>query len=362
MLMRVSAMPDAPVACGVSILQRSEERYSDPMNGVPTIPLAGLAGELAARQAVAAQIGAACRAHGFFYVTEHGVDLALCRQLEALSREFFAQPLAEKMRIAMARGGHAWRGYFPPGAELTSGRPDHKEGLYLGIELPPDHPKVRKRVPLHGPNLFPDIAGFRETVLAYIDAVSALGQRLMSAIALSLGLPEDQFAQGITADPLVLFRIFNYPAPRDGEDDKRAAGWGVGEHTDYGLLTMLLQDEHGGLQVKTPAGWIEAPPMPGSFICNIGDMLDRMTGGLYRSTPHRVRASTQHDRLSFPLFFDPGFDTRPQRIAGLGDQAVDDDRETRWDRASVHAFEGTYGEYLLAKVSKVFPQLREDVL
>ena len=329
------------------------------MNDVPTIPLLGLAGDLPAREAVAAQIGAACRAHGFFYVTEHGVDLALCRRLEALSREFFAQPLAEKMHIAMAHGGRAWRGYFPSGAELTSGKPDHKEGLYLGIELPPDHPQVRARVPLHGANLFPDIAGFRETVLAYMDAVTALGHRLMAPIALSLGLREDYFAQGITADPLVLFRIFNYPAPRDGETRE---GWGVGEHTDYGLLTMLLQDEHGGLQVKTRAGWTDAPPVPGSFICNIGDMLDRMTGGLYRSTPHRVRASTRHDRLSFPLFFDPGFDTRPGRIEGLADGAVADDRETRWDRASVHAFEGTYGEYLLAKVAKVFPQLRDQVL
>ena len=98
------------------------------MNDVPTIPLLGLAGDLPAREAVAAQIGAACRAHGFFYVTEHGVDLALCRRLEALSREFFAQPLAEKMHIAMAHGGRAWRGYFPSGAELTSGKPDLKEG------------------------------------------------------------------------------------------------------------------------------------------------------------------------------------------------------------------------------------------
>ncbi|HEY0202510.1 MAG TPA: 2OG-Fe(II) oxygenase family protein [Burkholderiaceae bacterium] len=135
----------------------------------------------------------------------------------------------------------------------------------------------------------------------------------------------------------------------------------MGEHTDYGLLTLLLQDDVGGLQVKTRGGWIEAPPIPGTFVINIGDMLDRMTGGLYRSTPHRVRRNTSgRDRLSFPVFFDPAFDARAQSIAGL--PAPEDDSAARWDKANIHAFDGTYGDYLLGKVSKVFPQLRDAVL
>jgi len=139
------------------------------------------------------------------------------------------------------------------------------------------------------------------------------------------------------------------------------AQWGVGEHTDYGLLTLLRQDDVGGLQVKTREGWIEAPPLPHSFVCNIGDMLDRMTGGLYRSTPHRVRLNTSgRDRLSFPFFFDPAFDARVQPIEGL--PQADDDSATRWDRANPHVFDGTYGDYLLGKVGKVFPQLRDQVL
>ena len=134
---------------------------------------------------------------------------------------------------------------------------------------------------------------------------------------------------------------------------------GVGEHTDYGLLTLLRQDAVGGLQVRSAAGWIEAPPIEDSFVCNIGDMLDRMTGGLYRSTPHRVRLNTSgRDRLSFPLFFDPDFDARidPIRSAAI------DDHATRWDGASVHAFEGSYGDYLIGKIGKVFPDLGRSVL
>ncbi|MGH9885030.1 MAG: isopenicillin N synthase family dioxygenase [bacterium] len=301
-------------------------------------------------------IGAACRAHGFFYVVGHDLDPELIVRLERLSRAFFAQDLATKRRIAMVHGGRAWRGYFATGEELTSGVPDRKEGLYLGQELASDHPLVRARTPIHGANLFPDLPGFRETVLAYIAAVTALGHGVLAGIAASLELEPDYFAKRYTADPLILFRIFNYPAPISSQ----VGEWGVGEHTDYGLLTLLLQDDNGGLEVHTDAGWIDAPPMPGSFVCNIGDMLDRMTRGLYRSTPHRVRASAARDRLSLPLFFDPSFHARVQPIEGL--PARPDDRDTRWDRASVHAFDGTYGDYLIAKVSKVFPQLVNEVL
>lgn len=330
-------------------------------SSLPLIDVAPLVAGSAGRDAVAAQIGAACRAHGFFYVTGHGVAPALVKRLEALSHRFFELPEETKMQWRMALGGRAWRGYFPLGGELTSGRPDWKEGLYLGAELPATHPLVQAKTPVHGPNLFPDVPGFRETILDYMTAVTQLGHRLMEGIALSLGLPAGYFAERYTADPLILFRLFNYPTQPvpEGLDVQ----WGVGEHTDYGLLTILHQDHIGGLAVHTPGGWIDAPPVAGSFVCNIGDMLDRMTGGLYKSTPHRVKRNTSgHDRLSFPLFFDPNFEARVQRIEGLAGAEARDDSSERWDRANVHAFSGRYGDYLLAKVSKVFPQLRDEVL
>jgi isopenicillin N synthase-like dioxygenase len=194
-------------------------------------------------------------------------------------------------------------------------------------------------------------------VLEYLAAMTELGHALMRGIALSLGLGESYFAERYTGDPLILLRIFNYPAVATTTG---WGGWGVGEHTDYGLLTILKQDEAGGLQVKSQSRWIEAPPIPGSLVCNIGDMLDRLTGGLYRSTPHRVRNVSGRDRLSFPFFFDPNFNAEVSPIA-LDHLAVDDHDERR-DRASVHEFRGTYGDYLLGKVSKVFPQLRREVL
>jgi isopenicillin N synthase-like dioxygenase len=324
---------------------------------VHVIDVAPLVNHTAQRAKAAEQIGAACRECGFFYIAGHGVDESLCRQLEALSRQFFDQSELEKMRIAMSRGGRAWRGYFPVGGELTSGKPDRKEGLYFGAELAPDHPAVLAGKPLHGPNLFPDIPHFREVVLRYIDSLTQLGRALVSGISLGLGLNQDDLQKRYMADPLILFRIFNYPPATEVED----MPWGVGEHTDYGLLTILRQDDTGGLQVKSRYGWVDAPPIPGTFVCNIGDMLDRLTHGIYRSTPHRVINTSKRSRLSFPFFLDPDFDAQISPIQGLEHRAPDD-LDERWDKASVHQFAGTYGDYLLGKVSKVFPELRKKVL
>jgi isopenicillin N synthase-like dioxygenase len=303
--------------------------------------------------AAAATIDAACRDTGFFYVVGHGVDDELGLRLEALSREFFALDDEEKSQIAMARGGAAWRGWFPVGGELTSGRPDRKEGIYFGAELGPDHPRVQAGVPLHGANLFPARpAGLRAAVLEHLDEMTRVGHALLASMAVALGLEPGWFDANLTADPTVLFRIFHYP-PSDPGDD----AWGVGEHTDYGLLTILRQDDTGGLEVKSPSGWIDAPPIPGSFVCNLGDMLERMTGGRYRSTPHRVRNTTGSGRLSFPFFFDPSWDAEIVPTPGAAA-----DPSSRWDGADVHAFRGTYGDYLLAKVAKVFPELKGEVL
>ncbi len=325
---------------------------------IPIIDLCGFGSSSRDADRVASAISGACRDRGFFYVVGHGVPDALQGRLERLAREFFARDIEEKMRIRMELGGRAWRGYFPVGDELTLGRPDQKEGLYFGAELGEEHPKTRSGAPLFGRNLFPDIDGFRETVLEYLDELTRLGHTLMEAIALSLGLERSYFHDRYTRDPLILFRIFNYP-PLAPETVKEQL-WSVGEHTDYGILTILRQDATGGLEVRSRSGWIAAPPVPGSFVCNIGDMLDRMTGGLYRSTPHRVRNVSSTQRLSFPFFLDPNVDAQVRPIDPSTD--VIDDRHERWDGASIHDFVGTYGDYVLSKVSKVFPQLRDEVL
>jgi isopenicillin N synthase-like dioxygenase len=336
------------------------------MTHVPRIPRIDLRpiSEGGGRASEAAlQIDRACRDLGFFYVLGHDVDPRLGNRLDTLAREFFALPETEKASIRMALAGRAWRGWFPLRGELTSGIPDQKEGIYFGAELGPDHPRVRARTPMHGPNLFPDRpAELRQAVLEYIEQMTELGQTVLSGIALALGLPSSWFAQNLTTDPLVLFRIFRYPAL---EISDRPTEWSVGEHTDYGLLTLLAQDDTGGLQVRTHSGWIDVPPVEGSFVCNLGDMLERLTGGIYGSTPHRVRNPGSSDRLSFPFFIDPSWDAIIERLP-LGTRSGNEtqngaearqDCSDRWDHENLHEFGGTYGEYILNKVGRVFPDL-----
>ena len=206
----------------------------------------------------------------------------------------------KKARVALAHGGPAWRGWFPLGGELTSGVPDLKEGYYFGRELPADGQADARPQHLAGQN--------RPTLAPVGDAVDGRHGAARPAGAVAdgrgLGLAADFFRNGLTADPTPLFRIFRYPPhPADGADR-----WGVAEHSDYGLLTLLAHDGTAGLQVKVGDGWIDAPRDPALIVCNLGDMLDRLTAGRYRSTPHRARNHADADRYSLPFFLDPGWD------------------------------------------------------
>lgn len=219
--------------------------------------------------------------------------------------------------------------------------------------------------PLHGPNQWPTRpTRLRSVVLQYMAAIVELAQCIMQGIAMALQLPPDYFVQQrIMHDPTVLFRIFNYPEDKlvNTSTEER---WGVGKHTDYGVLTILKQDDSGGLQVESRySGWVEAPPIPNTFVCNIGDMLDRMTQGRFKSTPHRVKNKAPHNRLSFPLFFDPSWDAHitPLQLGHLPPVPVDLQHK-RWDGEDVHAWQGPYGNYLLKKVGKVFPDLKNQHL
>jgi isopenicillin N synthase-like dioxygenase len=155
---------------------------------IPIVDVASFCTSASDSERIGAALDRACSEFGFFYVTGHGIDPALSARLMTLVREFFALPVERKMSIAMEHGGRAWRGYFPVDGELTSGRPDRKEGIYFGTELGPDDPRARAGLPLHGMNLYPPVPGFRAALLAYIDKVTALGQTLLSGIAIGLGL------------------------------------------------------------------------------------------------------------------------------------------------------------------------------
>jgi isopenicillin N synthase-like dioxygenase len=191
---------------------------------------------------------------------------------------------------------------------FAGGSKDKKEAFDLSIELPADDPDYVSGNPLLGPNQWPDLPGFAATVLAYYDAVFSLGRILMRGFAAALGTVPTHFDSSITKPPSQL-RLIHYPYDPGAED-----GVGIGAHTDYECFT-LLHATAPGLEVMNGRGqWIDAPPVPGAFIVNIGDMMEILSNGTYLATSHRVRKTTA-ERYSFPLFFTLDYHTAVMPLA-----------------------------------------------
>ena len=278
-------------------------------HNIPVIDFAGaFSDDLEARNDVASQIRKAARDTGFFYIAGHGVPSELMEKQFAGARRFFDQPHDKKLEIRLANSPHM-RGYEPIGRQALdeASPPDLKESVVFGRELGPDHPLVRRAIPFEGANQWPeDLPGFRPQIEAYTAAMMRLGTSIAAMLALSLELPEAYFAEGL-AEPNCTVRLLRYPPhPSDAAFNQL----GAGAHTDWGLLTILLQDERGGLEVRTADGvWLRADPVPGTFIINLGDMVPRMTNGLYHSNYHRVLNTIGGtDRYSVATFFNPPFD------------------------------------------------------
>ncbi|WP_321336354.1 2-oxoglutarate and iron-dependent oxygenase domain-containing protein [Breoghania sp.] len=270
---------------------------------LPVIDVSDLSSsDPARRKAVGEALRTACLDKGFFYCAGHGVPQGLIDAMFAETKALFDQPLERKMAIEKSKSG-CNRGYEVLGGQTleADAPPDRKEGFYIGVELPEDDPRVQEGRFNRGANQWPgDLPGFRPTMVAYFAALQELGERLMRGLALSLDLDENHFAP-YCRDPLTTLRLLHYPPQRpDAEEGEK----GAGAHTDFGGLTILMQDDVGGLQVydNDAESWIHANPIPGTFVCNLGDMIQRWTNGKYRSNLHRVVNASGRERYSIPFF------------------------------------------------------------
>tara|TARA_R110000868_G_scaffold353707_1_gene614892 strand:- start:464 stop:1558 length:1095 start_codon:yes stop_codon:yes gene_type:complete len=270
---------------------------------LPVVDLGGLrSGDEAARSNVVSAIRAACLDKGFFYCVGHGVSPDLVARVFDCSKRFFALPMEEKLKLSMSQS-KANRGYEPlRGQTLEAGAPpDLKEGYYIGMEVDANDERS-KRFFNTGPNVWPHhIDEFREVMSEYYDDMRELTSYLLEGIALSLRL-DASFFHALEVDPIATLRLLHYPVqPANPLPNEK----GCGAHTDFGGITILLQDNVGGLQVwdHTRNIWLEAPPMPGAFVINLGDLIGRWTNDKYRSTIHRVINESGQERYSVPFFF-----------------------------------------------------------
>mgnify|MGYP001818756261 FL=1 len=257
---------------------------------------------------VAKQIRTAAVDHGFFYIAGHGIDQKLMDAAFAVSKDFFALPEADKATIAVDNNQ---RGWMASGMSHLEGAKTHdlKEVFFWGTQTDADDADVLAGKPLVAVNQWPSQAfpRLRAELEPYYLAVCEVGRRVMAAIAVSLDQPVN-FFDASYEKPLARGQLVYYP-PSTAQDEAEER-FGVAPHTDFGVLTLLLQDKSGGLQVQSKSGgWIEAPPIAGTLVCNIGDLLARWSNDRFASTVHRVINRTKNARYSIPVFFDPHTDT-----------------------------------------------------
>lgn len=261
---------------------------------------------------------------GFGYVIGHGVEPDLVAEVFEQSRRFHALPLERKAAVELDR---LHRGYIPIDAstDVTSTlaevtKPNQSESFMMMREAGPQDPQVMAGAYLAGPNQWPEgLPGFREVVQRYHDAMCTLGHRLVALMAQSIG--DHVGAIASTFDPPTTWlRLLRYPPrPADAPDDL----YGSAPHLDFGCVTILAQDELGGLEVRSPQGtWLDAAPMPEAFVVNVGSMLHRWSNGRLLATAHRVVNRSGRERYSVPFFFDPSVDT----VVAPLDSCIDADR------------------------------------
>lgn len=270
---------------------------------IPVVDISGLR-DGTDTKAVAGQLHDASQNLGFIYVKGHGIPDAAIANARSVAYEFFRSPEQQKSTVKVSNAHRGWLGRG--GAKMQDdAKADLKESFIWGYEdatgqLPDDHE-------LRGSNLWPEfLPALHEHSMSYFGHAHDVAHHLMRGFALGLDLPEDFFLR-TASRPLSRASYVYYPAqPEDMGDEQ----FGVGPHTDFGVLTVLCQDSVGGLQVQDVSGdWIEAPPIEGTLIVNVADLLARWTGGAYKSTPHRVVNSSGRERLSLVLAFDPDPET-----------------------------------------------------
>ncbi|MCG8708194.1 isopenicillin N synthase family oxygenase [Brenneria sp. 4F2] len=275
---------------------------------LPILDLSQLDGNTEQRASFLTKLNRASRDVGFFYLVHHGVDNAQLQRVQQLAKAFFALPDAEKQRVAMIHSPH-FRGYNRAGAEVTRSQPDWREQFDIGAERPALHllahdPGWRR---LQGPNLWPAaLPALKTALLQWQQAMTRMALRLLRAFAEALELPVTAFDALYGHKPNEHIKLIRYPGqPNDGGQQ------GVGAHKDSGFLSFLLQDNQQGLQVEVePGRWIDALPLAGSFVVNIGELLELATNGYLRATVHRVVSPPPgRERLSIAFFLGAQLDS-----------------------------------------------------
>jgi isopenicillin N synthase-like dioxygenase len=277
---------------------------------IPIIDLKGLKfADETEKLAVAEAVTSACKKAGFFYIINHGVERAAIEDMFAAARTFFDLPLEKKDEVSLKRSGNRFRGYLPSfhKGEDPNLKENLQEAFQIHTELPLDDPDVKAGLPLHGPNPFPSaMPDLKPRMLAYQKKLAQVGQGLLRLMAIGLNLPENHFEPSFKK-PMPMLRLLHYPPQKPDESGEHI---GTRAHTDTGAITILAQDNTGGLEILLKSGeWVTAPPVQDAYIVNLGELMKAWSDGIFTSTPHRVINRYGHERYSVPYFVNPSYHT-----------------------------------------------------
>ncbi|WP_170428528.1 isopenicillin N synthase family dioxygenase [Ruegeria arenilitoris] len=295
------------------------------------------------KQKVAKEIRWALSNAGFMYVKNHGIAQDFVDQVFDVTRRFFGLPMEDKMKLHVSNSDVALRGYIEPYGENTD--PTKTKDLKECFDIGPERDALEG--PFFGPNQWTDaLPEFRDLVYGYHQKMVTLSKQLLGGIALSLDLPEAHFESQMQ-NPISIQRLLHYP-PQNGMIDEKIIG--IGAHTDYGNLTILAQDDVGGLQVMNREGnWVEGSPIPGTFVINIGDLIQRLTNDVYLANMHRVINTSGRERYSIPFFIDADYDA----VFTPLDTCISDENPRRYEGVTcgAHKFGRFAASYAHLKVS-----------
>lgn len=325
-------------------------------NAPPIIDFSAAHGNDEERQKLVDQIRAACITQGFFQLVNHGVSSNLQDSILEQSRAVFALPLEVKEKYNKDQDGFN-RGYERLRSQTfeKNAGGDLKEGFYFGKDLPLHASNVKARKFGQGPNKYPDEvqhpAKFRSTIDEYHSALSALAKTILSVLADTLSLDRSWF-DDFTRDPVAVLRLLHYPSQ---DPDASANERGIGAHTDFGAITILLQDTVGGLQVwnRQNGTWVDVVPIPGAYVVNLGNMMMRWTNDRYLSNIHRVINKSGQERYSIPFFFSGNPDHRIECIESCKVNGV-----AKYDPITVGEWmAGRYADTYGTSKEKAIPEL-----
>ena len=327
------------------------------MDSLPLLDLSQLSAGDADAQYFLDGLRTATHEVGFFYLVGHGVPQELMDTMITAARQFFALPESDKLAIENVQSPH-FRGYTRVGGERTQGKADWREQIDIGPERPTVEPGpgVPDWERMEGPNQWPAAMPELRPLVELWDAeMMRVSRELLHAWALALGQPADVFDAAFADRPSTLLKIVRYPGRPEGAD---AAGQGVGSHKDAGVLTLLLVEPGtAGLQVEHPQGWIDAPPMRGAFVVNIGELLEVATNGYLKATVHRVLSPEPGtDRISVPFFYNPALSSNIPVLDLPAELAIQATGVTADPANPIHA---TYGANLLKSRLRAHPDVAQ---